>query len=197
VQLLRELSKAPCTGNWGWDETGIWVEAGCRAEFRLLSPWSGPTVGEAETVMCESTDYRLSRCGADTLGGVTLVREVSAAPCDGNWGYDAEGIWVDNGCRAEFLVHPPAATPPPGWSSHGRIIRCGSKLLSRQLCRVDTAGGVRLFRELSEDRCDGQWGWSEEGIWVEGGCWAEFAVGEVDRPTAAPAPTPTPRADSQ
>jgi hypothetical protein len=37
VALLRRLSDAPCLPQqtWGWDQEGIWVDKGCRAEFQL------------------------------------------------------------------------------------------------------------------------------------------------------------------
>jgi hypothetical protein len=37
---------------------------------------------------------------------VQLVRQISGSPCrqDETWGYDRRGIWVDRGCRAEFVI---------------------------------------------------------------------------------------------
>jgi hypothetical protein len=54
-------------------------------------------------VRCESDgDYQ--RCRADTRDGVRLYRQLSRSDCRYNdtWGYDRRGVWVDNGCRAEF-----------------------------------------------------------------------------------------------
>jgi hypothetical protein len=38
VQLLRTLSDSACIqgSTWGWDRSGIWVDRGCRAEFRVF-----------------------------------------------------------------------------------------------------------------------------------------------------------------
>ena len=35
AQLTKQLSKTPCVEghNWGWDQRGVWVSRGCRAEF--------------------------------------------------------------------------------------------------------------------------------------------------------------------
>ena len=59
-------------------------------------------------VSCNSDGYRERYCPVDTRGGVRLVRQVSnnKGPCiEGrSWGYDRRGIWVTNGCRAEFEV---------------------------------------------------------------------------------------------
>ena len=37
VRLYRQLSKASCRQNesWGYDQRGVWVNRGCRAEFAL------------------------------------------------------------------------------------------------------------------------------------------------------------------
>ncbi len=37
VQILRQRSEAPCIygRTWGYDERGIWVDRGCRADFQL------------------------------------------------------------------------------------------------------------------------------------------------------------------
>ncbi len=45
-------------------------------------------------------------CPISTQGGVRIIRQRSDADCIYNrtWGYDARGIWVDRGCRADFEV---------------------------------------------------------------------------------------------
>ncbi len=56
-------------------------------------------------VRCESDgDYQ--HCRADVHGRVSLRRQLSRANCYYNdtWGYDRRGVWVDNGCRAEFTL---------------------------------------------------------------------------------------------
>jgi hypothetical protein len=54
-------------------------------------------------VRCES-DGGYQYCRADTRNGVRLYRQLSRSSCQYNntWGYDRRGVWVDNGCRAEF-----------------------------------------------------------------------------------------------
>src|SRR5258708_32700249 len=60
----------------------------------------------AQIVRWSSDDGRKQFCQADTRYGVTMVRQVSGAPCQQgrSWGYNDRGIWVDHGCRAEFAV---------------------------------------------------------------------------------------------
>jgi len=82
---------------------GLWVDRGCRAEFQT-GVISGYSSGTAATVACSSDDDGRQYCYSDTRGGVRLLRQISDSPCEMNrtWGYDASGIWVDHGCRAEF-----------------------------------------------------------------------------------------------
>src|SRR5262249_51845045 len=55
---------------------------------------------------CASEDGRRHYCAADTRGGVRLSRQHSDAACIAGrtWGYDRRGIWVDRGCRADFVT---------------------------------------------------------------------------------------------
>jgi DUF3011 family protein len=61
---------------------------------------------EAGTVTCASTNGQRTFCTADTHGGVRLVRQFGQERCDegSTWGFTEQGIWVDRGCRAEFLL---------------------------------------------------------------------------------------------
>ncbi|MCW5580156.1 MAG: DUF3011 domain-containing protein [Luteimonas sp.] len=133
-------------------------------------------------VRCESNDGRTRHCRADTRGGVTLVRQLSNTPCSQgrNWGWDNDGIWVSQGCRADFVTGR-GGGHSSGWpigAGHGRTVRCESKGGRSHRCDVDTRGGVTLVRQLSDTRCvqGRNWGWDRGGIWVDGGCRAEFRV---------------------
>ncbi|MFC4729899.1 DUF3011 domain-containing protein [Coralloluteibacterium thermophilus] len=102
VELVRQHSRTDCRQgrNWGWDRNGVWVDAGCDAEFR-----SARGGGQsAHTLRCKSHDFGRNYCRTDTRGGVRLVRQHSRTECrqGRNWGWDRNGIWVDNGCDAEF-----------------------------------------------------------------------------------------------
>lgn len=66
---------------------------------------SAPQAAQAQsTFRCESQSHQTSYCDVDTRGGIRLVRQLSHAGCwEGDtWGYDRRGVWVSNGCRAEF-----------------------------------------------------------------------------------------------
>ena len=216
VTLQRQLGDAPCTGNWGSDENGIWVTNRCRGEFLLgqagdqgatassvLSTWidritggdSTPTPSSESVVVCESQDNKRVTCPVDTRGGVELQRQLSSASCTGAWGYTPDGIWVDNGCRAEFKVYPvQASTPTP---APAQIVTCESQDNKRETCPVDTRGGVELQRQLSSASCTGAWGYTPDGIWVDNGCRAEFRVYLVQVSTPTPVPAQIVTCESQ
>lgn len=110
VELVQQLSKNPCMRNqsWGADKRGVWVSGGCRGEFQMIS--SSPRTSTAQqrrhVVKCESRDKRAIRCTVETGLGVRLLKQLSRSECvEGRtWGYDANGVWVEDGCRAEFEI---------------------------------------------------------------------------------------------
>lgn len=171
VRLVRQLSDAECRegSTWGTDPGFIWVDRGCRAEFLVGRGDSG----RQETVQCESRGG-FTRCEARfTRRGVRLVRQLSQAACteDVTWGYDRNGIWVDNGCRGIFEAGDPVA-------GAGERVTCASDG-SFYRCPADTDQGIRLVRQLSRAPCTPgeSWGYDRGHIWVDRGCRAEFRVG--------------------
>lgn len=55
-------------------------------------------------IVCESRNRGFNECRVRTDDNVRLVRQLSRDECRRNrsWGFDANRIWVDRGCRAEF-----------------------------------------------------------------------------------------------
>lgn len=72
----------------------------------LLVSVAGISAASAEIVTCSSNGHDQNYCRVDTRDGVVLVHQLSKAGCwqGDTWGYDRGGIWVSNGCRAEFKV---------------------------------------------------------------------------------------------
>lgn len=97
----------------------------------MVLVWTGTSAPEQafaaapKTVRCESSSRETVQCKADTRGGVTLQRQLSRAGCwyDETWGFDSRGIWVSNGCRADFALGQTgsshSSTPKPGTSGQG------------------------------------------------------------------------------
>jgi hypothetical protein len=199
VQLSQQLSREACVKgeSWGVEGNTIWVDRGCRADFNLAAyddrnprGWDmrGGERGNNQrqnrtiTVVCESIDGRRHRCAADTLGQITIGRQLSRqSNCvEGRtWGHDSDAIWVDRGCRAEFLIADNGGTyRDRGPSQAMRTLVCESNGWKKNYCRADTRFGVSLTRELSRNNCvaNRSWGSDGRGVWVSKGCRAEFAL---------------------
>lgn len=184
AQLSKQLSSTACEQGrtWGQRSSGVvWVSGGCRARFEQAGAWwGGDAVGSSvQTLRCESTDGRRKVCrfNTDTRGQVALKRQLSKTDCvEGrNWGRSGSGaVWVSGGCRAEFEV---AAS---GWQqgSSGQTVRCSSHDSATSYCQWNSSWGRPvLHRQLSSAACEQgrTWGYGLRGLWVSGGCRAEFA----------------------
>ena len=191
VRLTRQISGSPCIEGqtWGYDNRGIWVDRGCRAEFMTSGGrnWGPSSGGQGQTLTCSSDDGKRNYCNTDTRRGVRLTRQISGSPCiqGQTWGYDNRGVWVDRGCRAEFLTGGGSNWGSPGGGNWGpengqsQPLTCSSDDGGRNYCNADTRGGVRLTRQISGSPCiEGQtWGYDNRGVWVDRGCRAEFVTG--------------------
>ena len=105
ADLIRQLSDTACTQgvSWGQRNGSIWVDKGCRGEFRV-----GESSGRY-SLTCASENGRRSSCAWDgRQGKPALLESLSKSPCvEGrSWGYDKRTgqLWVDEGCRARFGV---------------------------------------------------------------------------------------------
>lgn len=65
---------------------------------------SSTPVSAQRTIVCQSLNSSYRYCRANTHDKVRLKQRFSRARCtEGrSWGYDRNGIWVDDGCQAEF-----------------------------------------------------------------------------------------------
>ena len=72
----------------------------------LVSATQEPARAREAIVSCSSRGGERQHCPADTSKGVALVRSKGDAPCllGRSWGYDDRGVWVSDGCSAEFVV---------------------------------------------------------------------------------------------
>lgn len=120
IRDVDQSSRTECVvgRNWGYDSRGVWVDEGCRATFHFDSYRGGNhprnygyhekgyNTSDEQRVKCESRDGRKNNCNVDLRGyRIADVKELSRADCDigRNFGYDDRGVWVDDGCRGEFL----------------------------------------------------------------------------------------------
>lgn len=185
VRLSRQISGSACIQGqtWGWDNRGLWVDRGCRAEFIVGGGGGGgghwgPGAGPGQTVTCSSNDGRRNWCNSFGArpDSINMSRQISGSPCvrGQTWGVDQRGLWVDRGCRAEFMI----GGRPGNGGGPGQIVTCSSNDGKRNWCGVPPRSDVRLSRQISGSPCiQGQtWGRDNRGLWVDRGCRAEFAV---------------------
>lgn len=136
------------------------------------------------TIVCESIDDSRNRCEVDLRGyDVQIVRQLSDSDCTQgrNWGQDERGIWVDDGCRAEFALTGRGRDRDDRRGdrhSDDNVIRCESNDNRRAYCRTGGSSSVRLVRRLSDSSCTRgrSWGYNRRTIWVDHGCRAEFRI---------------------
>ncbi len=139
AEFIRQLSNTPCVRgqSWGTDARGVWVSNGCRGLFRNGGYGNGygnnnggynnGGYGGSDLIRCESNDNRSRSCNftGNSRGEIRLLRQLSGKPCVENqtWGRSRNGVWVTQGCRAEFVIgrgnggnyRPPGANVrPPG-----------------------------------------------------------------------------------
>ena len=68
----------------------------------------GGGYGNGREIRCESTSGRYTTCGyVDRRQHVEIRRQLSNQQCvyGRNWGVDDRQLWVDDGCRAVFVVY--------------------------------------------------------------------------------------------
>jgi len=104
------------------------------------------------------------------LSGVVLVRQGGEGNCvlGRTWGYDSKAVWVSNGCRARFATTDTRET-----------MTCASEG-TRHLCDATTTEGVVVLKASPICVLGRTWGYTESGIWVDGGCSGTFGLSTPD-----------------
>jgi Protein of unknown function (DUF3011) len=152
----------------------ILIAAACAAPSTAPAQ---PGYGPPPRITCSSNNGRRNWCDIGPARDARLVRQISGSPCvrDSTWGVDRRGLWVDSGCRAEFI---PAGRPGPPPPPPERVVNCSSNNGRRNWCDVGGSRDVRLVRQISGSPCvrDNTWGVDRRGLWVDAGCRADFRV---------------------
>ncbi len=181
VSLIHQLSNRSCQGNWGFNYNEVWVSNGCKADFYVSHRNNGSgsyQPGHNGTVECRSVGTNINHCQVPDLQSVELVEELGNQyrnSCRGNWGYSSHGLWVRNGCHAQFrVVEYQEPNYGNGDNNQGREVICESNYGQVRTCPADTGGRVEFVQNLSNTSCDQRWGYDANGIWVKDGCRARF-----------------------
>ncbi|MEM9233090.1 MAG: DUF3011 domain-containing protein [Pseudomonadota bacterium] len=146
--------------------------------------------GRETTITCRSRGG-YDRC--ETRGRIESLRFISSRSSGRcrigrDWGVEPRAVWVDNGCRATFVVE--TYREGRDYSRRDRdddyrrdrygetkSLYCRSPSYDRYTCRIDERfDNVRLVDRRSKAQCryDRDWGVSRNGIWVQNGCRAVF-----------------------
>jgi hypothetical protein len=74
------------------------------------------------SVTCEANNDNRKYCGSFGDASIRIDRQISGSPCiEGrSWGVDRQGLWVEQGCRAVFLIGRPGGGPGYGGPEYGQ-----------------------------------------------------------------------------
>ena len=144
----------------------------------------------AQSISCESRDYRRQYCPTGPITGAQIISQTSNSACiqGRTWGWDRNGIWVNQGCAGDF-AYQGSGYRPPGPSIGGNSIACESRDYQQNFCA--TGGRVSrawVAQQQSQAPCiQGRtWGWDGRGIWVSQGCSAVFSFVNGGGPAPPP-----------
>lgn len=169
--------------------------AALAANLAAMTPAAAQIPGR---IKCESWNYQPAQCPVANIVDARLAERLGGNCRQGqDWGFDRRGIYVSNGCRAVFDVrvenfgggypgngypgngYPgngyPGGGYPPG-SGYGQVVRCESTDYRTIRCPMNTNGGVRVSRQISNTQCQmgRNWNFDRNSVWVKDGCRAEF-----------------------
>ena len=140
-----------------------------------------------QAVHCVATANGRTYCG--TAHTRYVISGTPAPTCveGSTWGFDDRGVWVSGGCTADFSAA--AGNEVTGRSTYmndaGRVVHCVATASGRSYCG---AAHMRYaIRSNPNPVCvEGRtWGLDDRGVWVSGGCTADFDAAE-DNATATP-----------
>lgn len=124
ADIIRVVRGNCNQNNWGYRANAVWVRNGCQADIGVRSAnfgggngggWQGDNGNwQTANVRCESRGYRYQTCRADARGGAQITQVIAGDCRRGNWGWRETEIWVDRGCRADFLVRGTSQQPSQG-----------------------------------------------------------------------------------
>ena len=148
------------------------IAAACFASYPAAAQRGGSS---QQRITCSSNNGNRNWCDIGGSRDVRLVRQISGSACirDNTWGVDRRGLWVDRGCRAEFIFTNSRQSGPST-----RIVTCSSNNGNRNWCDIGGSRDVQLARQISGSACirNNTWGVDRRGLWVDRGCRADFRV---------------------
>lgn len=157
------------------------------AVFFAIPATAGEARKSADRVICGSPGGTYRECRVGSGGSIELVSEQSENRCfEGTtWGTRSGGVvWVDRGCSGVFRIYAPEAREQ-NTKITLRTVTCESADGTRRHCPAESKHGIAIAKRMGEAACvlDETWGFDDEGIWVDKGCSAQFALGGFRLPS--------------
>ena len=192
VRVARQLSRRPCIAgrSWGYNDRGIWVSRGCRADFAIVGRRNRDRYGDnggsstyvdssGRLVHCVSTDSGRTYCGTSHMRYTFSGNPNPYCIENQTWGTDERGVWVSGRCDANFSGSP-YDNAEAGHShyvdSSGNLIHCVATASGRTYCG-DSHSRYTMTGTRDPDCIENQtWGYDDRGLWVSGGCNADFSI---------------------
>lgn len=184
VRLARQLSTQGCwkDDTWGYDQSRVWVDRGCRAEFEVGTQKSSSDAGNAAV--------------AAAVIGIAAAAVIASKHDDDRHknNYDRK---YDNrydpyypntydrnydhryNDRYDDRYHESSRYGYNGYGGDPRwTFSCESRDNRRKYCDIPRRGHVEVYKQRSTSPCSFGRSWGVDGntVWVKDGCRAEFAV---------------------
>ena len=170
VSLQRQHSKSACTQGqtWGFDQQGVWVDRGCRADFLVNAPQvaqSGDRDHDRFRGHDEDADHDRDHGGSDRDRDADRDRDRDADRehyQDADRDRDDHDHGRDGGNRRQETMQ----------------LTCASEDGARHYCENDIQGEAVMLRQRSGSPCRQGYSWGNDrrGIWVDHGCRADFSL---------------------
>ena len=156
------------------------LAAACAMPSQAQDPVTGHSTYVSDSghvVHCVSTESGRSYCGSAHMH-YRIVGAPTGCVEGTTWGTDDRGVWVTTGCTADFTVVEERPAERVYTSDNERVVHCVSTPNGKTYC--GTAHTRYVIHGTPDPRCvEGRtWGVDDRGVWVTGGCVADF---DIDR----------------
>jgi len=168
VRLTQQLSSQGCWQNdtWGYDRNRIWVDRGCRAEFKV---GGGSSSSNKDDAVAAALIIGLA-AAAVAADKNNDHRNNNYNNNYGNNSYNSN--YGNNSYNNNYGNNY-------GYGGNPRsTFRCESKDNRFTYCNIPYRGHVEVYKQQSSSPCTHGRSWGTEGnrVWVSNGCRADFAV---------------------
>nr|BAP94528.1 D-galacturonic acid binding lectin precursor [Aplysia kurodai] len=182
MTVVDQQSAAACTlgESFGYQKATLWVDQGCRADFKVCYLPVMPT--ECQTLRVESWNYKYAEKvveGAALFINMTVEDRQSEASCDldKSFGFYNQNstVWVNHGCRADFNI---CYVKGSSTTTTVNVSSWNYQYATKMLPSVSCIYSMRVVNQQSAAPCTlgTTYGFMANTMWVDEGCRADFSV---------------------